>query len=244
MKRVSYPVPWDLVFGLTPHIANRTHRDIDDFTRRIVSRMDPPPVFEGLRLLPDNPRFLLVANHYQRKGLWILHPAAAITQAIRARYGPCDPPVRWVVTANWPPLKLGPWKLRSPGDWLLPRVAHALHCYPVSFAGSNPLFTAQSLRRLLRDARAADCPIGLFPEGVAGSAGKLAEPLPGAGRLIGQLARAGLPAVPCAIGEFDGALSVEFGGAIPPPDLLAAADPARLAMRAVASLIQRVPAPA
>ena len=138
---VSYPVPWDLVFGLTPHLANRTTRNITDFTAQIVARMNPAPLIEGLDLLPADARFILAANHYQRPGLWILHTAAALTQAIVRRYGPQDPPVKWIVTANWPPWKIGPWKIPSPGDRLLPKVADALQCYPVSFAGANPEYT-------------------------------------------------------------------------------------------------------
>jgi hypothetical protein len=237
VKPLSYPVPWDLVLGLTPYIARRARRHVGDFSRDIVARMHPPPVVEGLGRLPESPRFVLVANHYQRKGLWILHPAAAITQAVLARYGELDPPVRWVVTANWPPLRLGPWKLPSPGDWLLPRVAEALGCYPVAFAGADPALTARALRRLLRDARTLERPIGLFPEGVAGAAGRLAAPLPGTGRLIGRLAAAGLPAVPCGIAERGGALRIVFGDPLPVSALLSAPDAARLALGAVASLL-------
>ncbi|HBY61142.1 MAG TPA: hypothetical protein DEH78_15070, partial [Solibacterales bacterium] len=170
-RLIRYPAPWDLVFGLTPYIAKGTPRNVDEFSAEIVRRMQPGPVYEGLDRLPEDPRFLLVANHYQRKGLWILHTGAALTQAIRQRYGPGDPPVRWVVTANWPPVRIGPWRFPSPGDWLLPKVAAALGCYPVSFARHNPGFTARSLRRILREAPRSNRPIGLFPEGVAGAAG-------------------------------------------------------------------------
>lgn len=235
--KISYPVPWDRVFGLTPHIANGTRENLDAFTGSIVARMDPPPEVHGLDTMPASARFLLAANHYQRKGLWILHSASALTQAIRGCYGPGDPPVRWLVTANWPPLRIGPWKFPSPGDWLLPKVAHALHCYPVSFAGANPGFTAASLRRVLRDASVVDRPIGLFPEGVAGSAGVLTDPLPGVDRLVAQLARRGLPAVPAGISE-NGRFIVRFGPPIPPEDLLAAPDPARLIMERIATLIR------
>jgi 1-acyl-sn-glycerol-3-phosphate acyltransferase len=224
------------VIGLTPFIARRRRRDLNDFTRAIVARMVPPPHVEGLDLLPADARFLLIANHYQRKGLWILHSAAAVTQALAARYGPGEVPIRWLVTANWPRLRFGPFSCPSPGDWLLPKVAHAL-CYPVSFAGANPAFTARSLRTVLRDARAATQPIGLFPEGVAGSAGVLTDPLPGSERLIAQLARLGLPAVPCGISEHDARFVIRFGPAIEPAELLAVPDAARLAMARVAGLL-------
>jgi hypothetical protein len=230
---LSYPVPWDLVFGLTRHIYEGTRRDVDDFTAAIVARMQPPPEYHGLENIPADPRFLLVANHYQRKGLWILHPAAAITQAVRRVVGPGNPPVHWIVTANWPPIRIGPWRVASPGDRLLPRVAHALHCYAVSFAKHNPGFTAASLRRLLKDAPNLARPIGLFPEGVAGVAGKLTDPLPGVARLIVKFGR---PAVPVAISETD-RLVIQFGAPVPHAELLAAPDAARWLLSRVGALL-------
>lgn len=234
---VRYPVPWDLIRGLTPCILGRRRRDINEFTRAIVARMNPPPRFEELGGLPEDPRFLLIANHYQRKGLWILHSAAAVTQALVERYGAHEAPIRWLVTANWPRVRLGPLNFPSPGDWLLPRVAYALWCYPVSFAGSNPAYTARSLRAVLKDARRMERPIGLFPEGVAGSAGLLTDPLPGTERLIAQLARNGLPAVPCGISESDGRLVIRFGAPVEAAELTGVPDAARLAMARVAELI-------
>jgi hypothetical protein len=232
---VSYPVPWDLVFGLTGHIRKRTRRDVDDFTASVVARMQPPPEYFGLENIPADPRFLLVANHYQRKGLWILHSAAAMTQAIRRVVGPGNPPVHWIVTANWPPIRLGPWRIASPGDSLLPRVAHALHCYAVSFAKHNPGFTATSIRRLLKDAPKLDRPIGLFPEGVAGTAGQLTDPLPGVERLIVKLNR---PAVPVAVSETD-RLVIRFGTPVPHEELRDAPNAARLMLGRIGCILAK-----
>lgn len=232
---VSYPVPWDLVFGLTEHIYNRTRRDVDDFTAQVVAGMKPLPRYSGLENIPADPRFLLVANHYQRKGLWILQPASAITQAVRSVIGPGNPPVHWIVTANWPPVRIGPWRFPSPGDRLLPRVAHALHCYAVSFAKHNPGFTATSIRRLLKDAPTLNRPVGLFPEGVAGEAGQLTEPLPGVERLIVKLNR---PAVPVAIHESDG-LEFRFGPVVSREELAASPNAARLLMGRIGELLSK-----
>ena len=177
---------------------------------------------------------MLVANHYQRKGLWILHTAAAITQAVVAARGKSDPPVRWMVTANWPPWRIGRFSMASPGDRLLPRVAEALQCYPVSFSGSNPAYTAASLRRLLREARSSPVPIGIFPEGVAGAAGVLTDPLPGIERVLVLLRR---PVVPCGVSE-NGRFVLRFGPPVVAAELEAAgADAAKLVMRQVAQLM-------
>ena len=155
---------------------------------------------------------------------------------IRKHYGPGDPPVRWIVTANWPRVRIGPFSFRSPGDVLLPRVAHALNCYPVSFAGSNQAFTARSLRRILREAPRSDRPLGLFPEGVGGSAGTLTAPLPGVDRLLAHLAKAGVPVQPVAISE-QGRFVIQIGQTISAAELVKADDPAQLAMNRVADLL-------
>lgn len=235
-RPLSYPVPWRLVLGLAPNIANGTQTSVDAFTAGICARISPPPFITGTEMLPRSARFVLVANHFQRKGMWILHPAAVVTQVIRQHYGPGDPPVRWMVTANWPRVRVGPISFASPGDLLLPRVAHTLACYPVSFAGSNQVFTAQSIRRILRETPLAARPLGIFPEGVAGFAGKLTEPLRGVDRLIKHLAKAGLPVQPTAISETD-RLVVTFGRTVTANELLQASDPARLAMQRIGDLL-------
>lgn len=235
-EALRYPVPWDLVFGLTGHIRRGSRTDVDAFTRDVVARMDPAPVYEGLEHLPPNPGFLLIANHYQRKGLWILHTASAITQGIRRHYGEGDPPVRWVVTANWPRWKFGRWSCPSPGDAVLPRVARALHCYSIPFSGKDPGRTARALRGILSVARGLERPIGLFPEGVAGSAGTLSAALPGVDRFIRQLARSGMPAVPCGVSE-RGRLVIRFGAAATAAELMKAPDAASEMMARVERLL-------
>jgi 1-acyl-sn-glycerol-3-phosphate acyltransferase len=218
-------------------MLHRSPTSVDDFSAGVASLIYPPPVISGTQNLPTSPRFILAANHFQRPGLWILHPAAILTQAIRAHYGPSDPPVRWIVTANWPPIKIGPLSFRSPGDILLPRVADALACYPVSFAQSNPAFTARSIRRILRDIPSLARPIGLFPEGVAGSAGRLTDPLPGIDRLLTLTAKLGLPVQTAGISEGQGTITVQFGATLATSTLLAAPNPAELVMSEIAQVV-------
>ena len=236
-KPLTYSVPWDLIFGLGPHIVSRTPTSVDTFTEGVCRRLHPEPLIEGTGSLPANPTFTMVANHYQRKGMWILFPAAILTQMIRRHYGPGDPPVRWMVTANWPRIKAGPWSFRSPGDILLPRVADALCCYPVSFAGSNQAFTARSIRRVLREAPRANRPLGIFPEGVGGSAGTFTDPIPGVDRLLRHLAKSGMPVVPVCISEVNSRLRFRVGPVIASDVLSQSPDAARLAMRRVADLL-------
>jgi 1-acyl-sn-glycerol-3-phosphate acyltransferase len=226
---VRYPIRWRLIWRLIPAIAVGGGARFDILCREIAGHVARPPVIAGEENLPSSPRFLLAANHYQRRGLWIVHPAAIITDVLRRHYRLDNPPVRWIVTANWPPVRIGRFSFASPGDWLLPRIARALLAYPVPFAGANPQRAARSLRRLVRDAATTERPIGLFPEGVSGTAERPAPPLPGVERLIAHLARVGLPVVPVSIAEQYG-IVVRFRRSLPPAELLDAGNCADLVL--------------
>jgi hypothetical protein len=120
---------------------------------------------------------------------------------------------------------------------LLPRVAHALSCFPVSFAGKNPAYTASTLKRILKAADTLERPIGIFPEGVAGSAGTLTDPLPGVDRFMALLARRGWPALPAGISE-DGRFVIRLGKLVSADEIVAAPDAAKLLMGRVAELMK------
>lgn len=220
--------------ALTAHIANGTRADVSNIYRDFVRQMQPAPVYLGLENLPANPRFLLAANHYQREGLWIAHAASAIAGALLERYG-AGPPVRWVVTANWPRWRIVGRSIPSPGDWILPRVAHALWCYAVPFAGSNPAAAAASLRRLVNESERFEGPVGIFPEGAQATAGEPGPALPGAGRFLALMARRDWPVLPVGVGE-DGRFVIRFGCLMPPAEIAAAADPGEAVMDRIRAL--------
>ena len=141
-----------------------------------------------------------------------------------------------MVTANWPPIRLGSWKFASPGDLLLPRVAHALSCFPVGFAGNNPAYTASTLKRILKAAETLERPIGIFPEGIAGSAGQLHPPLQGVDRFLALLAKRGWPALPVGVSE-NGRFVIRVGKLVSADEILSAPNAAELLMGRVAELI-------
>lgn len=237
MSEGTIKIPWKLIFGLGHYILNRTATSVDRFTAEICRGITPPPVIQGTENLPASPTFVLAANHYQRKGLWILFPAAILTQVIRQHYGPGDPPIRWMVTANWPRVRIGPISFPSPGDILLPRVADALACYPVSFAGSNQAFTARNIRRVLREAPKLNRPLGIFPEGVGGSAGVFTDPIPGVERLLTHLAKSGMPVVPVCISEGHGKLIFQIGPLITTGEIIKSTNAAQAVLSSIHALL-------
>ncbi len=232
---IRYPVPWDVISKLGPHILKGTRSDVESVYRGFVSRMQPRPTFEGLQHLPQTTRFVLAANHYQRPGLWIAHIASVLACAMGDKYH-STPPLRWLVTANWPRWKLGPVTVRSPGDLLLPRVAHAAWCYAVPFAGTNPGMAGRSLRRLIKDTRELPCPIGIFPEGAQATAGTLSPALPGIGRLFGLLAERGWHVQPAGVSEA-GRFVVRFGPPIAANLILRAPDAGELVLSRIGELL-------
>ncbi len=235
---IKYPVPWTVISKLGPHILDGTRSDVEQIYRGFVARMHLPPLFEGVEHLPAIPRFVLASNHYQREGLWIANIASVLACAMADRYA-ATPPLRWLVTANWPRWKIGSIAIPSPGDILLPRVAHAAWCYAVPFAGTNPGQAGRSLRRLLKDTAQLQCPIGVFPEGAQAKAGTLSPPLDGIGRLFTLLAQRGWPVQPVAVSEA-GRFIVRFGPGICSREILAAPDPGVTIMDRIARLLATI----
>lgn len=228
--RLRYRVPWDLIIGLGPSIAARKPAPAGDLLHRIFERLQPPPLYEGLENIPARPPFVLAANHYQRRHLWIVHAAAALSDPLRARFP--EAPVRWLVTANWPPLRLGPLRIASPGDKLLPRVAETLGYFSIPYAATHPERAAAALRRLLR--AAPQSIVGVFPEGARATAGTPGPPLPGIGRLFRHLALAGIPVLPARVGENGAQFLIRFAEPLTTTRILEAADPGELVMSAIA----------
>jgi hypothetical protein len=71
---------------------------------------------------------------------------------------------------------------------------------------------------------------------VAGAAGILTDPLPGVDRFVRQLARIGVPAVPCGISE-NRRFVIRFGKLVTASELREAPDAARHLMQRIGELL-------
>src|SRR5207253_7424152 len=96
----------------------------------MVARMRPVPRVIGVRNIPDEGPFVLVANHFEGPGIWIGWTAALLTHAVaRARpawreHGDPSTPIHWLVVAEMDRGRVGGWKKLLPGtDWAFRRVA-------------------------------------------------------------------------------------------------------------------------
>jgi len=162
---------------------------------------------QGLDNVPSEGPFVLVSNHYTRRGLQVYHCGMFITTVIAERR-PRSPDIRWVITSEWYGYRIGPipipvWLIR----WVFRRVANMHGLVVMPRQASLAAGRAAVLRRIARIAQRE--PIGLMPE--AGGSGVLREPLEGSGLFLQALSERGLPLVPAGVWEEDDTLTVSFG---------------------------------
>jgi hypothetical protein len=162
---------------------------------------------QGLENVPSEGPFVLVSNHYTRRGLQVYHCGMFITTVIAERR-PLSPGICWVITSEWYGYRIGPipipvWLLR----WVFKRVAKIYELVVMPRQASLAMGRAAVLRHIARIGQSE--PIGLMPE--AGGSGVLREPLEDSGLFLQALSQRGLPLVPTGVWEEDGTLIVRFG---------------------------------
>jgi hypothetical protein len=167
---------------------------------------------QGLENVPSEGPFVLVTNHYARRGLRTYHCAMFITTVIAERR-PLSPAIRWVITSEWYGYRIGPipiplWLIR----WVFRRVGKVYGLLVMPRQASRAVGRAAVLRRIARIAQRES--IGVTPE--AGGSGILREPLEGSGLFLQALSERGLPLVPTGVWEEDDTLMVRFGEPLAP----------------------------
>jgi 1-acyl-sn-glycerol-3-phosphate acyltransferase len=208
--RPSYRIPigglalfaFDLLLGRRRSFA-RDAATVMEHNRRLPRRI------EGLTNVPEEGPFVLVMNHFSRRGLRPYHCAMAVTAAIATRRSP-DPEVRWAFKSEYIGVRLGPlvvprWFLR----WLFRRIARTYRFTIIARRPERAMERAAALRELSRALERQ--PVALTPEGLE-SRGQLIEPAPGTGLFLSSLCRRGAPLLPVGLWEDeDGVFHIRFG---------------------------------
>ena len=167
-----------------------------------------------------------------------MYPAySALTQAIRQHYGPGDPPVRWLVTANWPSIRVGPLRFPSPAICSSESGRCARVLSGLLRSHESHLYSAQLAQNFPRHA-ASESPFGHF----SGRRGRFGRPIDGAdswrGTFADSLGEFGLPVQPVGTSEGKGRLMMRLGPTISCETLLSAReDAAKLTMQRIAALL-------
>lgn len=197
LPAVKPRIPRRLFLELAASLARGQRRSLLADTARMVAALPAPPLLEGREHVPAGP-FVLVANHYQRRDLWIGWAGSVLIQAVGR-------PVHWLTLRE----------LRLSGHELLltramfSRVASTYGFVPVPADLADHAGQAVAIRRALRLLRAGEV-AGFFPEGERGHSGGLSPALPGAARLACLLSQSAL-LLPAVVSQCEGRLAVRFG---------------------------------
>jgi 1-acyl-sn-glycerol-3-phosphate acyltransferase len=208
----SYEYPLHITFAiLRDFLLGRKRSFVRDaaFLRKGISRLE---------ISGDIPRgegpYLFLVNHYSHPGFRAWWIAIALTAATARD-------LHWPMTSAWTypdPLRS---RLITPlTRWVLARVARMYSFTlmpPMPPRESDTAARAAAVRRLLRRARNEKPSIGMAPEGMDSSDGRLMQSPSGAGRFIAHLAEAGYTPLPVGVYEEGDAFHVRFGTALAIP---------------------------
>jgi len=206
--------PLRLAIGLAGALVAGSRRSFAHDVGLLEAALPHRPIVEGVENVPLTGPAVVVANHYQRPGLWIGWAGASIAGAVRRQRGG-DPPIRWTAIEDFRPGDRA-W----PGSgWVFRGVARAWSLVPMPTGPRDVARRAGALRRMEALLRAGEV-VGLFPEGVGGRAGPPGPALPVVGRWLRRQAEAGAAIVPVAVGERGGTLAMRFGLPLTPTEAL------------------------
>ncbi len=167
-----------------------------------------PRYVEGVELAPAEGSFILVMNHFSRRGLRPFHCAMLVSAAL-ARRRPGQPEPRWAFTSEYVDVKAGPVRIPPAlTRWLFRRIANTYGFVTIARREELVMGRAAALRDLARTL--SEAPIALTPEGLD-TTGPLEEPRPGTGLFLATLARRGHPFLPVGLWEEDSAFCIRFG---------------------------------
>lgn len=175
--------------------------------RRVMKANPYPRRIEDLDNVPPEAPFILVMNHYNRRGLRPQICAFIISAAV-AEVRPGQPEVAWVFAEEleqfiYAPLPVPRWLMR----WMFRRIALVYGILAMPREWRRPMERAAAMRRTVKTLQRR--PIGLTPEG--GGPGILREPPASTGLFLLSLAKAGYPFLPVAVYEEDDQLVIRFG---------------------------------
>jgi hypothetical protein len=213
----QYPLFTKMTLEMAAGILAGHRRSLKDDASALISKIKPPIHVEGAIPHEMISGRLIAVNHYSRPGF----KAWWIGLAISAIY-PGE--IHWIMTSTWSyPDRLRSALISPAIGWLIACIAHAY-----GFTTMPPMpprawevhQRAQSVRAVLRHIQVTKSPVIAFaPEGSDSPGGILAQPPPGVGRFVCQIAEHYFDLLPVGLYEQDGRLILRLGEIMPLPHI-------------------------
>jgi len=185
------------------------HRSLRSDALRMTAKLHPALQVSGREHIPAAGPCLITANHYSRPGFPTAWIGLSISSVIPQE-------VTWITVTEW--VYPGQWRehiLRPVMRFALKGIRHGYDflAMPTMVPGyASSLQRADGVRKVMHAVRQnPNIVLGLTPEGMDFPGGSLGTPPPGAGRFILALNQLGLPLLPVAVFENQGALTLRFG---------------------------------
>ncbi len=178
----------------------------------VLGQMPRPPFVRGAERIPEDGQFVVVANHYERPGLWMAWPAILISHVVQTRTGL---ETHWIAIQEWDDFSL--WGIDIPRSLIRIVFERAFATYGIIAmppSDAPAAARAGAMRASAGEAKRGSI-LGLMPEGTVGSTPELLHAREGAGLFLLLLAATGIRMLPVGLYEEGGRLVASFGDPFP-----------------------------
>lgn len=203
-----YRITLPLILRGSAAIAFGRYRSLARDALTVLGQMPLPPLVRGADRIPEDGQFVVVANHYERPGLWMAWPAILISHVVQARTAQ---ETHWIAIQEWETFSVWGIDIPRPLIRLVFERAFATYGIIAMPASNAPAAARAGAMRVSAGEAKRGSILGLMPEGTVGTTPELLNAREGAGLFLLLLAATGVRMLPVGIYEEGDRLVAGFG---------------------------------